>query len=279
MDIPINKTHECSSFCKKTFIECKPGCYQIGPNPDYDEKTGRCKDYGKVSEGCIHISDYLPGQNEEGFHDLDKIVVTDSEMDMVFDYPLNGEHVFHFKAPQDAGFTRKDLINSVCQTYHKIYDDEEETAKEQHFHFKKKCNSCGYELLVTDEVVDEPVDDVCAICHYEYRKDDDVKKLPCNHIYHSNCVSNWLEEHHSCPLCRKECGHIIQCGKCDGGEVVVDYIGKVLPVEERAKLGGLINRHRTDGVYGIWGHDIGDLWIEGLTYDKDEQKLYLTIGS
>jgi hypothetical protein len=31
--------------------------------------------------------------------------------------------------------------------------------------------------------------------------------------------------------------------------------------------------------YGIWGHDIGDLWIEGLEYYPKEQLIYAQIGS
>lgn len=31
---------------------------------------------------------------------------------------------------------------------------------------------------------------------------------------------------------------------------------KTLPMEQR---GGVVNRNRTDGKYGIWGHDLGDL--------------------
>lgn len=31
--------------------------------------------------------------------------------------------------------------------------------------------------------------------------------------------------------------------------------------------------------YGIWGHGLGDLWIEGLTLDTDAKKINLYVGS
>lgn len=33
--------------------------------------------------------------------------------------------------------------------------------------------------------------------------------------------------------------------------------------------GNLINRSKTDGTYGIWGHDFGDLVFEGLVLNKE----------
>ena len=40
---------------------------------------------------------------------------------------------------------------------------------------------------------------------------------------------------------------------------------------------GLLNRERTSGPYGIWGHDIGDLWFEGIRIDG--RKITLCMGS
>lgn len=45
---------------------------------------------------------------------------------------------------------------------------------------------------------------VCVICLEEWRKDDIVTELPCEHKYHSECVEKWLGIHATCPQCRYE---------------------------------------------------------------------------
>lgn len=40
----------------------------------------------------------------------------------------------------------------------------------------------------------------------------------------------------------------------------------------------LLNRGESNGIYGIRGHEIGDLWLELLTITEDK-KVYMYIGS
>lgn len=44
----------------------------------------------------------------------------------------------------------------------------------------------------------------------------------------------------------------------------------ILSIKDRLKRGGLINRNKTDGKYGIWGHDIGDLSLNCMIKDKHD---------
>ena len=61
-----------------------------------------------------------------------------------------------------------------------------------------------------------------------------------------------------------------------------DY-AKIYRDEDKAvgptgRLGSTLNRDKSDGPYGIWGHDIGDLVVEGVTV-SDNGKITLSIGS
>lgn len=45
----------------------------------------------------------------------------------------------------------------------------------------------------------------CNICMDEYKCDDVIVKLGCNHIFHKDCIYNWLcNERVTCPVCRKD---------------------------------------------------------------------------
>jgi len=33
----------------------------------------------------------------------------------------------------------------------------------------------------------------CSVCWEDFRLDEPVRKLPCEHVYHENCIIPWLE--------------------------------------------------------------------------------------
>lgn len=53
---------------------------------------------------------------------------------------------------------------------------------------------------VTENMIDGI--DECAVCKDDYTLGEQVKQLPCKHVFHPVCVDPWLELHDSCPICR-----------------------------------------------------------------------------
>ncbi|CAL5365836.1 unnamed protein product [Camellia sinensis] len=46
--------------------------------------------------------------------------------------------------------------------------------------------------------------DRCVICQVEYEEGEKLVALPCEHPYHSDCVSQWLLIKKVCPICNTE---------------------------------------------------------------------------
>ncbi|KAK7283881.1 hypothetical protein RIF29_13629 [Crotalaria pallida] len=44
----------------------------------------------------------------------------------------------------------------------------------------------------------------CVICQMTYRRGDQQIKLPCNHVYHGECITKWLSINKKCPVCNIE---------------------------------------------------------------------------
>lgn len=48
---------------------------------------------------------------------------------------------------------------------------------------------------------------LCAICMEDFEAGVEATRLPCLHFYHGDCVVQWLEINHKCPLCRYPMPH------------------------------------------------------------------------
>ena len=44
--------------------------------------------------------------------------------------------------------------------------------------------------------------DVCAVCLEDM---DAARRLPCGHVFHAQCLREWIPMHAFCPTCRCVC--------------------------------------------------------------------------
>ena len=44
----------------------------------------------------------------------------------------------------------------------------------------------------------------CVICLDDFQENDEILSLPCVHIYHAECIKEWLRKRNTCPICKLE---------------------------------------------------------------------------
>ena len=53
------------------------------------------------------------------------------------------------------------------------------------------------------EILNETIDNDCAICIDKLKKGNEIIKLPCNHLFHVDCIKSYfLNYNNKCPMCR-----------------------------------------------------------------------------
>jgi len=57
-------------------------------------------------------------------------------------------------------------------------------------------------IKITSAQVESKLD--CTVCQCEYENDEEALQLPCEHVFHIDCITPWLKMNNSCPVCRFE---------------------------------------------------------------------------
>lgn len=79
--------------------------------------------------------------------------------------------------------------------------------------FRGEAKGYIYRGLSIDEIAkiqhmmvmkqDKITEEMCSVCYEDFKQGDDMCVLPvCHHIFHMNCVKEWLVKSPVCPMCR-----------------------------------------------------------------------------
>ncbi|XP_016549540.1 uncharacterized RING finger protein ZK637.14-like [Capsicum annuum] len=97
-----------------------------------------------------------------------------------------------------------DMIGKVSE----IVDDECNKDRTIHLDVRVRVklvvhHSSSILGLVKNMEVDEDVaNEDCMICLEKLGEERELMCMPCSHLFHGDCITTWLENGNSCPVCR-----------------------------------------------------------------------------
>ena len=276
--IPIHSKHQCNEFCNLTLFsdQNNPNYLTISNNPHFDSKKNVCPNNNKIQRDIIPINKYdinNPKTRRGILYNYDQVVIPHKNFKTRITYPLTNPVDIEIVSSVN-NFTLRELIYAIKEAYTMIYKEEEETATPLVYVRKKIC-PCKYVDLKKTLKIDRRIkNNKCVICYDDLENSKKVK-LSCKHIFHKKCIEKWINnDGNNCPLCRTP---LYNCNICNGKQYITTYYkGIVIPIKER---GYIMNRNYTNGIYGIYGHDLEDLCIKNMYYNKIRRRLYLDIVS
>lgn len=87
------------------------------------------------------------------------------------------------------------VINSY-RNFHVHFFIPQETIERNSFPYKYK------RVRRQSEIDDDDGGEKCTICLSLFEIENDVRRLPCMHLFHMDCVDQWLVTNKHCPICR-----------------------------------------------------------------------------
>lgn len=246
----------------------------ISMTKDHSCSVTNC-DLNGCTEACyVNILTCLQGMRERaqwsrcsnGLLKSDEIVITDKDILISVSYPM--EKTVQFSVTSVEGFTRRSIIEHVCEIYEFVYKKEERTATTHTYHYSEQC-SCTYELQ-----------NFCLLCKFSFNWDEPWVTLSCSHAFHNACIDKWAYDNngYECPTCIGAAPIESLCGLCCCGIVEMEFTGSVIPKRLRQNIQyGDCDRAPTDGEFKICGCDLEKLHIVQLSYEEENKMLTFCI--
>merc|ERR1719242_1387815 len=104
---------------------------------------------------------------------------------------------FHFGHPQPAVARQEDIdANTQSDVYRGNHSQSKGNAD-------SSSSNVGKEEASDSEQKEEVKKDSCSICLEEFKDGDQIRRLPCFHIFHKHEIDRWLKTgNDKCPICR-----------------------------------------------------------------------------
>ena len=67
----------------------------------------------------------------------------------------------------------------------------------------KECNNYKINNELKEKILIDETEIICSICLENFKKNEKYIEFECKHIYHKDCIKEWLQNNKNCPNCRK----------------------------------------------------------------------------
>jgi hypothetical protein len=91
-------------------------------------------------------------------------------------------------------YREKDILNNYALGHSK-----EKLTKEEYEEYTTNGINIGSFCYLATE---KEKNNTCAICTSEFEIEEEILILHCKHIYHTNCINEWILHKPNCPYCR-----------------------------------------------------------------------------
>ena len=65
-------------------------------------------------------------------------------------------------------------------------------------------HSSRYDNIILISNIKCLINDDCPICIEPFKENDELYQLKCGHIFHTECITEWININNICPTCRKD---------------------------------------------------------------------------
>ena len=91
-------------------------------------------------------------------------------------------------------YIEKDILNNYALGHSK-----EKLTKEQYEEYTTNGVNIGSFCYLATE---KDKNNTCAICTSDFEIEEEILILHCKHMYHTNCINEWILHKPNCPYCR-----------------------------------------------------------------------------
>lgn len=132
--------------------------------------------------------------------DLSDVVIDDSHIELKTKNPRRDVDGFSDESKKDLSETEEESKAATDAVDYVETRDEEGLVPNDH-------SNSSDDPQTTESVASSPSQKICLICLEPFDVGDEIcfsRNEKCPHVFHLLCMSDWLQHHRDCPLCRHD---------------------------------------------------------------------------